>query len=80
MDESKSTSYSANFVYKQTLGSEVKTIFGGEQNSDFRNRFQKYEAQEVVNMRCASKNKETAAISTSLFRLRIAAYLIATAF
>ena len=39
MDESKSTSYSANFVYKQTLGSEVKTFFGGEQNSDFRNRF-----------------------------------------
>ena len=39
MDESKSTSYSANFVYKQTLGSEVKPFLGGEQNSDFRNRF-----------------------------------------
>ena len=31
-------------------------------------------------MRCASKNKKTAAMSTSLFRLRIAAYLIATVF
>ena len=39
MDESKSTSYKANFVYEQTLGNEVKTFFGGEQNSDFRNRF-----------------------------------------
>ena len=39
MDESKSTSYSANFVYEQTLGNEVKTFLGGEQNSDFRNRF-----------------------------------------
>ena len=38
MDESKST-YKANFVYEQTLGNEVKTFFGGEQNSDFRNRF-----------------------------------------
>ena len=39
MDESKSKYYSANFVYEQTLGSEVKTFFGGKQNSDFRNRF-----------------------------------------
>ena len=30
MDESKSKSYSANFVYEQTLGSEVKTFFWGK--------------------------------------------------